>query len=301
MSKLCVTLLIFLCLTQNGRATITVTASSDRAEVHVGDKIQVTVDARRTAADPVPSHAGLQFGPEWDAGAQTAESERPDSAGLVKTWRFELTARAETSSTITPVVILAAASPGDAPLATNRVLGPPIMVTIKPARIRPWWIPHPRTIAILAGIATAAFTIVRGLRRRRQNRPRPTMTPLQEAMAMMQEVHANCREDRAPRFFADVERVLTGYLSRRMARPLGSATASEIAAMVSRHVADRQTIADLQEILQRCTTVRFSGAKADFGQLAETEDLTLSVLERLDGVWVTDSPIGETSSGTDRT
>lgn len=301
MSKLYGTLLILLCLVQTGRATITVTARSDRAEVRAGDKLRVTVDARRAATDPAPSHAGLQLGPEWEAGAQTAESERTESTGLVKTWHFELTARAETTSTITPVVILAVGSPTDAPLATNRVLGPPITVIIKPIKIRPWWIPHPRTIAILAGIATAAFTIVRGLRRQRQNRPRPALTALQEAMAMMQEVHANCREDRAPRFFADVERVLTGYLSRRMARPLGSATASEIAAMVSRHVADTQTIADLQEILQRCTTVRFSGAKADIGQLAETEDLTLSVLERLDAVWVTDSPIGETSSGTDRT
>lgn len=301
MSKLYGTLLILLCLVQTGRSTISVTATSDRAEVRIGDKLRVTVDARRAAVDPAPSHAGLQFGPEWESGAQTAESERADSAGLVKTWHFDLTARSETTSTITPVVILAAASTGDVPLATNRVLGPPITVTIKPARIRPWWIPHPRTIAILAGIATAAFTIVRGLRRRRQNRPRPARTPLQEAMAMMQEVHANCREDRAPRFFADVERVLTGYLSRRMARPLGSATASEISAMASRYVDDREVIADLQSILQRCTTVRFSGTKADFGQLAETEDLTLSVLERLDAVWVTDSPGDETSMGMDRT
>lgn len=301
MSKPLGTLLILLCLVQVGQSTVSVTATSDRAEVHIGDKLRVTVDARRAAGDPAPSHAGLQIGPEWDAGAQTAESERAESDGLVKTWHFELTARAETTSTITPVVILAAVPSGAEPLATNRVLGPPITVLIKPARIRPWWIPHPKTIAILAGIAASAFAIVRGLRRRRQNRPRPTLTPLQEAMAMMQEVHANCREDRAPRFFADVERVLTGYLSRRMARPLGSATASEMAAMVSRHVADKQTIADLQTILQRCATVRFSGAKADFGQLAETEDLTLSVLERLDAVWVTDSPERETSAGTDRT
>lgn len=301
MSKPFGTLLILLCLVQVGQSTVSVTATSDRAEVHIGDKLRVTVDARRAAGDPAPSHAGLQIGPEWDAGAQTAESERAESDGLVKTWHFELTARAETTSAITPVVILAAVPSGAEPLATNRVLGPPITVLIKPARIRPWWIPHPKTIAILAGIAASAFAIVRGLRRRRQNRPRPTLTPLQEAMAMMQEVHANCREDRAPRFFADVERVLTGYLSRRMARPLGSATASEMAAMVSRHVADKQTIADLQTILQRCATVRFSGAKADFGQLAETEDLTLSVLERLDAVWVTDSPERETSAGTDRT
>lgn len=301
MSKLFWTVYILLSVWQTASATIDVTASSDRSELHVGDKLQVTVTATRVGSDPAPSHAGLQFGPEWEAGAQTAESERADSAGLVKTWHFELTARAETTSTISPVVILATTTLDGQPMATNRVLGPPITVTIKPQRIRPWWIPHPRTLAILAGIATAAFTIVRGLRRRRQNRPRPMLTPLQEAMAMMEEVHSNCREDRAGRFFADVERVLTGYLSRRMARPLGSATASEISAMASRHVSDREVIADLQSILQRCTTVRFSGTKADFGQLAETEDLTLSVLERLDAVWVTDSPGDETSMGTDRT
>jgi hypothetical protein len=301
MSKLFGTVLILLGLCRAANATINVTAASDRTEVHVGDKLQVTVTAMRSANDPAPSHAGLQVGPEWEAGAQTAESERADSVGLVKNWHFELTARAETTSTIAPVVILAAANIDGQPLATNRVLGPPITVTIKPERIRPWWIPHPRTLAILAGIATAGFTIVRGLRRRRQNRPRPMRTPLQDAMAMMEEVHANCREDRAGRFFADVERVLTGYLSRRMARPLGSATASEISAMASRYVSDKQTIADLQSILQRCSTVRFSGARADIGRLAETEDLTLSVLERLDAEWVTDSPGDETSKGTDRT
>lgn len=303
MSKLILAIGLVVCLVTPLPAAISVTAEADRISVHVGDKILVTVKALRTSdpAEPTPSHAGLQVGPEWQSGAQTAESERADSVGLVKTWHFELTALSETTSTIAPVIILAAPSAGAAPLATNRVLGPPISVEIKPQRIRPWWIPHPRTIAIIAGIAAAAFTIVRGLRRRRQNRPRPMLTPLQEAMAMMAEVHANRREDRAGRFFADVERVLTGYLSRRMARPLSSATASEISAMASRYVSDKQTIADLQSILQRCTTVRFSGAKADIGRLAETEDQTLSVLERLDAVWVTDSPGDETSMGTDRT
>lgn len=303
MSKLLLAIAFVVCRVTALPATVTVTAEADRSSVHIGDKILVTVKALRTSdpAEPTPSHAGLQLGPEWEAGAQTAESERADSAGLVKVWHFELTARAETTSTITPVVILAAASANAPQLATNRVLGPPITVTIEPQRIRPWWIPHPRTLAILAGVAVSAFMIVRGLRRRRQNRPRPMLTPLQEAMAMMEEVHANCREDRAGRFFADVERVLTGYLSRRMARPLGSATASEMAALASQYVPDKQAIADLQTLLQRCTTIRFSGAKVDIGQLAETEDLTISVLERLDAVWVTDSPGDETSMGSDRT
>ncbi len=291
-------------------ASVIVTAESDKISVHVGDRINVTVRATRSDSpdEPTPSHAGLQLGPEWEAGAQTAESERPDSTGRIKTWHFELVALSETLSTITPVVILAAPPPDAPQLATNRVLGPPLSVTIMPPKVRPWWLLHPRTIAVIAGLATTAFVIVRAIRRRKQNCPRPSLTPYQEATAMMEDVHANCREDRAPRFFADVERVLSGYLSRRMGRSLGSATASEMAAMASRHVSDAPTIADLQAILRRCTTARFSGAKMDFRMLTETEEMTRSILERLDGMWVTDTPSTahgeqgrtETSAGADR-
>ena len=298
MPKSLLKFLIVLLYASSSRAAIKVTAEIDQASVHVGDRVIVTVRAMRSTSpgEPTPSHAGLQLGPEWTSGAQTAESERPDSAGLVKTWHFELTAFAETLSTITPIVILAAPPPDAPQLATNRVLGPSLTVTIKPKRVRPWWIPHPKTLAILAGIATAAFTIVRGLRRRRQNRPKPAMTAYEEALAMMEEVHANCREDRAQRFFADVERVLSGYLSRRMGRPLGSSTATEMATLAARHVADPATLADLKAILGQCTTARFSGAKTDFRNLAETEEKTRSVLERLDSLWVIDTSEGETTA-----
>lgn len=303
MSKVLKTVCFLIWLTSSALSAITVTSEIDKPSVRIGDRVKVTVRASRSNAmdEVTPSHAGLQLGPEWEAGAQTAESERTDSTGRVKTWHFELTAMAETTSTITPVVILAQPPPDAPQLATNRVLGPPLTVTIQPAKVRPWWLPHPKTIGIIAGLAVSAFTIVRALRRRRQNRPRPVLTPYQEAMAMMAEVHANCREDRSQRFFADVERLLSGYLSRRTGRPLGSATASEMAALVSNHVSDAQTKSDLQAILSRCTTARFSGAKVNFAVLAETQELTRSVLERLDTLWVTDTPAGETSPGGDRT
>ncbi len=303
MSKAIFTTYAVLCLTPLAHSGISVTAEVDKHSVRVGDRVRVTVQALRSNApdEPTPSHAGLQLGPEWEAGAQTAASERADSNGRVKTWYFELTAVAETTSTIAPVVILAQPPPDAPQLATNRVLGPPLSVTIQPPKVRPWWLPHPTTIAIITALATVAFIVVGALRRRRQNRPRPVLTPYQEAMAMMEEVHANCREDRAPRFFADVERVLSGYLSRRMGRALGSATASEMAALVSGYVSDAQTKSDLQAILSRCTTARFSGAKVNFAVLAETEELTRSVLERLDTLWVTVTPTGETSPGGDRT
>lgn len=303
MSKTIVLLFFSWLLATSSYATLTVTAVSDKESVRIGDRVIITVHAKRTdpATDPSPSHAALHLGPEWEAGSQSADSERMDSTGITKTWRFELIAISETLATITPVVILGV-PPADAPpLATNRILGSPITVTIHPPKQRPWWLPHPITVAALFGVATAAFTIVRVIRRRRQNRPRPVLTPLMEALAMMEDVHASCREDRAGRFFADVERVLTGYLSRRMGRPLGSATASEIAVLASRHVADSGTIHDLQAILSRCTTARFSGAKVDFQTLVETETLTMSVLERLDAVWVTDTSPEETSGDATRT
>lgn len=284
-------------------AAVRVISEVDRTNVRVGEKVEVTVSAIRSHGDidPPPSHAGLQLGPEWESGAQTAESERADSSGLVKVWHFELMAVIETTSTITPVVILSNLAAGGEPLATNRVLGPPITVSILPPKVRPWWMPHPATLGALVAVAAAAFVLVRVVRRRRLNRPRLILTPYQEAMAMMAEVHANCREDRATRFFGDVERVLTGYLSRRTGRPLGSATASELAALASRYVDDPQTIADLQLILHRSTTARFSGAKIDHAQLAETEELMRRVLERLDARWVTDTPVDETSTAPDRT
>ncbi len=302
MSRVIFTVCIYLVATA-AAAAISVTAEADRTTVRVGDRVHIKVEARRSAdpAEPIPSHAGLQIGPEWSSGAQTAESERADANGFVKIWHFELLAVSETTSVITPVVILSTPPPGEPPLATNRVLGAPLSVTIKSELVRPWWLPHPLTLGVIAGLAITASLVVRAIRHRRLNRPRPVYTPYQEAMAMMQEVHANCREDRAIRFFVDVERVLTGYLSRRSGRPLGSATATEIAALAEEYVRDSQTVADLRMILQRCTTVRFSGAKADFGGLAETEELTRSVLERLELGWVTDSSADETSTEQERT
>lgn len=302
MSRVILAICVTLWMAPLSLAAISVTAEVDKKSVRVGEQIRVTVRALRTIAaeEPTPSHAGLQLGPEWETGAQTAESERSDSTGLVKTWHFELTAVTETTSTITPVVILAASPHDGFQLATNRVLGPPLEIAILPAKVRPWWLPRLRTLAIIAGLAATAFAIVRALRRRIHIRPRPTLSPYQEAMAMMEEVHADCREDRASRFFADVERVLSGYLSRRLGRSLGSATAREIAALTASYITDAATIADLQSILSRCTTARFSGAKVEFRVLAETEESTRSVLERLDRLWVTDTPASGASVGESR-
>ena len=294
MSKLVLAILVSICLVSEGWCVVTVTAETNRTEVRVGDRLQVTVRATRPDSlnEAVPAHAGLQLGPEWETGAQTAESERADSAGLVKTWHFELRALAETTATITPIVLLGGAPVDGPPLATNRVLGPTLTVKISKARELPAWVPHPRTLAVVFGLAVAVFTALRAWRRRRQNAPRTPKTPLQEAMAMMAEVHTNCRIDRASRFFADVERVISGYLSRRTGRPLVSATAAEMACLAARQVRDPEVLADLQTILQRCTTARFSGAKPDFQLLAHTEELALNTLERLDAVWVTDTPSG---------
>lgn len=302
MSRLIAACFVALLTVNLASAVVTVTAESDKNSIRVGERIEVTVHAiwPDSPTEAAPSHAGLQLGPEWGAGAQTVESEHADSTGLVKTWHFELSALAETTSTITPVVILADPAPGAPPLATNRVLGASLTVTILPAKVRPWWLPRPRTIALIFALATAVFTILAALRRRRRNKPRPIRTPFQDATAMMEEVHANCRIDRAPRFFADVERVLTGYLSRRTGRSLGSATAPEVARLAAEHVHDALTISDLQTILQRCTTARFSGAKVDFPVLAQTEEMTLSVLERLEAAWVTDTPSDASSTGMER-
>jgi hypothetical protein len=303
-SKTLTTVVVCFGLCASAQAAVTVTAESDRAQLHVGDKLLVTVRASRPdhRLEPIPSHAALQLGAEWQAGTQTAESEQLAGGERIKVWHFELTALEPLTSSITPVVILTQDQPDAPALVTNRVLGAPIAVEILPARVRPWWLPHPTTIALVAGIAVSVFAAALYWRRRRQRAPRrASLTPLQEALAMMQEVHANCREDRAARFFADVERVLTGYLSRRLARPLNAATASEIAARTRPHVSDGAAVDLLQVVLLRCSVARFSGAPAEHAILARTEEEALAVLERLDAGWVSKDSSGATSPSGKRT
>ena len=278
---------LLLCCGRIASATVSVRAEADRVSVRVGDGLTVTVRATRSNSEdePIPTHASLEIGPEWETGSQQAESEIRTDSTRVKTWRFALTARMAGQFTITPMVLLTPSSSG-AVLSTNKVLGPPVSVEILPLQERSKAIRVVMIGAILAVMIFGSIGIFRVLQRRRARRPRAPESPLQEALSMMEEVHANCREDRATRFFADVERVIHGYLSRRLGRSLTGATGAEVVAIASEYLIDDATVTDLREVLRRCTTWRFSGGKADHATLADTEALTLSVLERLDAMWV---------------
>ena len=276
-----------LCAGRIASASVSVQAGADRASVRVGDALTVTVRATRgiSADEPIPTHASLEIGPEWETGSQLAESEIQTDSTRVKTWRFELTARIAGQFAITPMVLLTPSSSG-AVLSTNKVLGPPVNVEILPLQERSKAIRVVMVGAILAVMMFGAVGIFRVIQRRRAQRSSAPETPLDEALSMMEEVHSNCREDRATRFFADVERVIHGYLSRRIGRSLTGATGAEVVAIASEYLIDDATVADLREVLRRCTTWRFSGGRADHATLADTEALTLSVLERLDAMWV---------------
>jgi hypothetical protein len=267
--------------------SVSVQAETNHASVRVGDSLTVTVRATRDKTDdePIPTHASLEIGPEWETGSQQAESEIEIDSARVKTWRFALTARMAGQYAITPMVLLTQ-SPTGAPLSANKVLGPSVDVEILPPKEASKALRVVTVGAILAVMLFGAVGIFRAIQRRRVRVPKTPESPLDEALSMMEEVHSNCREDRATRFFADVERVIHGYLSRRIGRSLTGATGAEIVAIASEYLVDAATVGDLREVLRRCTTWRFSGGRADHATLADTEALTLSVLERLDAMWV---------------
>lgn len=261
-----------------------VKAQADKGEVTVGERVTVTVVGTRSDADADPKFtgAGVQVPSAWRRGGQSAQSARFEDDQWIKAWQFELIAAAPGTTRVTPVIYLA--SDPDLGLQADSVLGAPVAVVILPPpepMLWPWFLG-----AALVAVGTV-YVVSRSLKKRREAAyQRPALPPLEEALEMLEGTREDRREDRARQYLSDIDRVIHGYLTRKLAEPLGGRTANEIAAAVRQRVSDAACVEELRAIMQHCSESKFSGGRIEFDTLAGLEDQVRRVLERLDRSWV---------------
>jgi hypothetical protein len=261
-----------------------VTGEADRPEVMVGEPVVVTVTGSRSDSEDDPNFvgAGIQVAPLWQRGGQTAMSARHDGASERKSWQFELIAVAPGTTFVTPVVYIGSTPSLD--MQADSVLGAPITLVILPLPEPVIW-PYFLGAAVL--VVGITYLAARSRKRRRAAAyERPTVPPLEEALATLESIRVNRREDRAVQYLSDLERVIQGYLSRRLGTGLGGHTAAEIADQVAGHVADEDTVAKLLEILRQCAASKFGGQRIDFNALTALDDEVSGLLEQMDHKWV---------------
>lgn len=261
-----------------------VKAQADKGEVTVGDRVTVTVVGTRsdTDNDPKFTGAGVQAPPEWRRGGQSAQSAMLEGDHWMKAWQFELIAAAPGSTQVTPVIYLA--SDPELGHHADSVLGAPVAVIILPPpgpMLWPWFLG-----AALVAVGTV-FLVSRSLRKRREAAyQRPALPPLEEALELLEGTRADRREDRARQYLGNIERVIHGYLTRKLGEPLGGRTAGEIADAIGQRVSDTECVSELRGIMQHCSESKFSGGRIEFDTLAGLEEQVRHVLERLDRSWV---------------
>lgn len=261
-----------------------VTARADTSTVRVGQKVVVTVSARRSDSlgDPQFAGAAIHAGPAWKLGGQLTQSPTRIGDEVVKTWKFDLIALIPDSSRVTPVVYLG----GDPSLGhrADSILGAPVVLAILPLPERPLW---PWVAGVVAAIAVPAVLIVRSLRKRKEELfERPAGTPLEEALEMLAAIRTNRREDRAQRYLADLRRLLEGYVSRKTGESLTGKTAAEVVAIIAAKVSNPATLERLDTIMQTCAASRFGGVRTSIETLVSLEDQARQTLEQIDREWV---------------
>jgi len=265
-------------------SAIEIEATADRPSVRVGEAVTITVRALRadTLAEPPPLRAYLNVGAEWQPTRQSVASQRPGESGAAKSWEFQLVALAPGNTQIFPVIVTV--DPSGRPGSVLPVNGAPVAVEILAESVAG------RRLLVIAGVlaaGTGVYRAIRVMRRRAARRKRHQLPPpLTEALGMMEEIRAHCREDRAVRFLTDLDKVVHGYLVRRLERPLAGATGAEIVRLVSPHVTEQELLTALEELLRRCGTIKYAGWRGTFGDLEATAQLARDTLERLDRAWV---------------
>ena len=254
-------------------------------DVHVGETITITVEASRDTAvwGTRFSDAALTIDAHWRAGGQTVGSEKTVGDRITRIWQLELDAVYPGTTVVVPVVYLSRRT-GDLDLGRDSVVGTAATIVIRPepgpARW-PWFVGVAVALAVLFKIAR--MTQERWRRSAEARRPLPP--PLTEALQMLDEARANRRSDRARQYFTDVERIVYGYLSRRLGRALPAVTAAEAADLVSPEVGDRAALEMMRDALTHCAAARFGGGRMEFEEMARLEETLRTALERLDASW----------------
>lgn len=270
-----------LCATSNAFG-LQVTGDSDRDTVRVGDTITVTIRGERDTTDPSFLGANVHVSGQWQRGGQTVESPRSSNGRIIKIWHFQLVAAVTGSASVTPVIYLGQDMSVGA--QADSMLGSPISVVIEdvPAsRAWPWSIPP--IIVILVAIA-----IARRRRRRKEAESyvRPQLPPLAEALEMLDSIRVNRREDRAQTYLSDLERVILGYLTRRLGHPLTGQTAAQVQSMAAAHLPDPGANQGLTNLMTAYSTAKFGAIQMNYEQLVSLESQAREVLEHLEATWV---------------
>lgn len=261
---------------------VTVTSSVDRSSLEVGDTLTVNVVGTRVTGESDFLGAAVEIPDGWRRGGQSVISPSTIADTTVKQWRFQFVPTAPGSSTVIPIVIVGT----EISLAAevDSIRGRPILVSVIPASVPPIW-PWFLAGAIIV-VATLAI-VVRILRQRREaTYQRPVDPPLVEALKVLEAIRANRREDRGRQYLVDVERVIHGYVSRRLGIRLTGMTATEIGMAVAPRCTDNDAVDALTALLKRCGETKFGGAHLSYDTLTGIEGQARSVLERLDANWV---------------
>jgi len=250
--------------------------------VRVGDTITVTIRGERDTTDPSFLGANVQVSGQWQRGGQTVESPQSDDGRIVKTWHFQLVAVVAGPASVTPVIYLGHEMSLGAQV--DSMIGSPISVQIEdvPAtRAWPWSIPP--IIVVLVAIA-----IARRRRRRKEAESyiRPQLPPLAEALEMLDSIRVNRREDRSQTYLSDLERVVLGYLTRRLGHPLTGQTAAQVQSLAASHLADPGARQALTTLMTAYSTAKFGAIEMNYEQLVALESQAREVLERLEATWV---------------
>ncbi|HUU46650.1 MAG TPA: hypothetical protein VM118_13040 [Acidobacteriota bacterium] len=254
-------------------------------DTHVGETITITVEASRDTSvwGTSFSDAALIIDEHWRPGGQTVGSEKTTGDRVTKTWQLELDAIYPGTTVVVPVVYLSRRA-GDLDLGRDSVVGTAATIVI-------WPEPGPARWPWFVGLAVALAALIKIARmaqerwRRSIETRRPLPPPLTEALQMLDEARADRRADRARQYFTDVERIVYGYLSRRLGRALPAATAAEAADLVSPHVGDGEAVGMMRDVLTRCAAARFGGRRMEFEEMARMEETLRAALERLDASW----------------
>lgn len=260
----------------------TVSGHADRMKLRIGDTLTVTVVGQWRVAEPSLIGANVEVEGDWERGGQSVHSPVHVGDSLRKTWDFQLIGTHADTYHVTPVCF--AGGVPDLGSTADAIRGEPITVIILPLREMPIW---PWYLGGALFVVISLIVLMRTVRTRRKMKyERRTIPPLEEALQLLETVRQNRREDRASQYLIDVERVVLGYLVRRLDRPISGLTAPEIGAAVAPHCSDPDIPALLTQLLQRCSESKFSGVRIEFETLLGLEEQARNVLERLDQRWV---------------